>query len=102
MRNGANKGHKCLTRNSFSKKRRIASSALPWKSLTSLGTASMRKSTKTHSSLSLVSVVDTKTIEQITDHEIGKMLNYLRITGFRVGLLLNFKHAKLEFKRIVR
>ncbi|WP_390623625.1 GxxExxY protein [Roseimaritima ulvae] len=30
------------------------------------------------------------------------MLNYLRITGFRVGLLLNFKHAKLEFKRIVR
>jgi GxxExxY protein len=46
-------------------------------------------------------VVDTKTIERISDHEVGKMLNYLRITGMRVGLLLNFKHAKLEFKRVV-
>ena len=47
-------------------------------------------------------VVDTKTIEAITDHEIGKMLNYLKITGLRVGLLINFKHAKLEWKRVVR
>lgn len=47
-------------------------------------------------------VVDTKTIKEITDHEIGKMLNYLKITNLRVGLLLNFKHAKLEFKRVVR
>jgi GxxExxY protein len=47
-------------------------------------------------------VVDTKTINQITDHEIGKMLNYLKVTGMRVGLLINFKHAKLEFKRVVR
>jgi len=47
-------------------------------------------------------VVDTKTIEQITDHEIGKMLNYLKITGLRVGLIINFKHAKLEWKRVVR
>ena len=46
-------------------------------------------------------VVDTKTIEGIGDHEIGQMLNYLRITGLRVGLILNFKRAKLEWKRIV-
>jgi GxxExxY protein len=26
-------------------------------------------------------IVDTKTIDRITDHEIGQMLNYLRITG---------------------
>ena len=46
-------------------------------------------------------VVDTKTIEQITDHERGQMLNYLRITKLPVGLILNFKHAKLEYERIV-
>ena len=47
-------------------------------------------------------VVDAKTIEEITDHEIGKMLNYLKVTKLQVGLLINFKHPKLEFKRIVR
>jgi GxxExxY protein len=46
-------------------------------------------------------VVDTKTVEKIGDHEIGQMLNYLRITGLRVGLLLNFKHVKLEWRRVV-
>ncbi len=46
-------------------------------------------------------VVDTKTIDRITDHELGQMLNYLRITGLKVGLILNFKKARLEWKRIV-
>jgi GxxExxY protein len=46
-------------------------------------------------------VVDTKVIDRITDHERGLMLNYLRITNFRVGVILNFKHRKLEWERIV-
>ena len=46
-------------------------------------------------------VVDTKVIDCITDHERGKMLNYLRITKRRVGLILNFKKPKLEFERVV-
>ena len=46
-------------------------------------------------------IVDTKVIERITDHERGQMLNYLRITKLRVGLILNFKHARLEWERIV-
>jgi GxxExxY protein len=45
-------------------------------------------------------VVDTKVIDKITDHERGLMLNYLRITGLRVGIILNFKHSKLEWERI--
>ena len=45
-------------------------------------------------------IVDTKTIERITDHEVGRMLNYLRVTGLQVGLILNFKHAKLQSRRI--
>ena len=40
-------------------------------------------------------VVDTKLIERITNHERGLILNYLRITRLRVGIILNFKHRKL-------
>jgi len=47
-------------------------------------------------------VVDTKTIDKITEHERGKMLNYLKITGLKVGLIINFKHAKLEWIRVAR
>mgnify|MGYP003620529103 CR=1 FL=1 len=46
-------------------------------------------------------VVDAKTIDGITDHEIGQILNYLKMSGLRVGLILNFKHSKLQWKRIV-
>jgi GxxExxY protein len=46
-------------------------------------------------------VVDTKVIEAITDHERGLMLNYLRITNLRVVVILNFKHTKLEWERVV-
>lgn len=46
-------------------------------------------------------VVDTKVIDAITDHERGKMLNYLRITKLKVGLIINFKKPRLEWERIV-
>lgn len=46
-------------------------------------------------------VIDTKVIDRITNHERGLMLNYLRITKLRVGVILNFKHPKLEWERLV-
>ena len=46
-------------------------------------------------------IVDTKVIDRITDHELGQMLNYLKITEMQVGVILNFKKAKLEWKRVV-
>ena len=46
-------------------------------------------------------IVDTKVIDRITDHERGQMLNYLRITKLRVGLILNFKNPRLEWERII-
>jgi len=46
-------------------------------------------------------VVDTKVIDRITDHERGLILNYLHITNLRVGVILNFKHRKPEWERIV-
>lgn len=39
--------------------------------------------------------------DQIGDVEYGQILNYLKITGLRVGIILNFKKPKLEWKRIV-
>jgi GxxExxY protein len=46
-------------------------------------------------------IVDAKTIDRITDHEIGQMTNYLRITKLRVGLIINFKYARLQWERVV-
>ena len=45
-------------------------------------------------------VVDTKVVERMGDVEYGQMLNYLKITGLDMGLLLNFRHPKLEWRRI--
>ena len=46
-------------------------------------------------------VIETKTIDRITDIERGQMLNYLKITGHPVGVILNFKHPKLMWERVV-
>jgi GxxExxY protein len=46
-------------------------------------------------------VIEMKVIDRITDHERGQLLNYLKVTGLKVGLILNFKHAKLEWQRLV-
>jgi len=46
-------------------------------------------------------VVDAKVIDGITDFERGQMLNYLRITGHKVGVIINFKRARLEWERLV-
>ena len=46
-------------------------------------------------------VVDAKVIDRITDHERGQVMNYLRITRYKVGVILNFRRAKLEWERIV-
>jgi GxxExxY protein len=46
-------------------------------------------------------IVDAKVIERITDIERGQMLNYLKITKLRVGVILNFKNPHLEWERLV-
>ena len=46
-------------------------------------------------------IVDTKGVDRITNFERGQMLNYLRITKLRVGLILNFKNPRLEWERVV-
>jgi GxxExxY protein len=46
-------------------------------------------------------IVDAKTVESITDDHRGIMLNYLRITGIKVGIIINFKNRKLGWERLV-
>jgi GxxExxY protein len=45
-------------------------------------------------------IVDTKAIDRITNHERGQMINYLRITGLPLGLIFNFRYAKLQWERL--
>jgi GxxExxY protein len=47
-------------------------------------------------------VVDTKVVSAFNESHVTQMIGYLAITGMGLGLLINFKNAKLEWKRVVR
>ncbi len=47
-------------------------------------------------------IVDAKVVTSFNDSHIAQMMGYLAITEMQVGLLINFKHATLEWKRVVR
>jgi len=47
-------------------------------------------------------IVDTKVVTDFNDDHTAQMLGYLNITGLRLALLLNFKRARLQWKRIVQ
>jgi len=44
-------------------------------------------------------VVELKAVKALTDGDEAQLLNYLKGTGYRVGLLLNFGGPSLEYKR---
>lgn len=46
-------------------------------------------------------IVDTKVVSSFIDTHIAQMIGYLAISGLELALLLNFKHVKLEWKRVV-
>jgi GxxExxY protein len=46
-------------------------------------------------------IVDCKVVTAFTDTHMAQMLGYLNITGLRLAILLNFKNARLEWKRVV-
>jgi GxxExxY protein len=46
-------------------------------------------------------LVELKAIKTLTDIETAQVLNYLKATELRLGLLLNFGAKSLEFKRII-
>jgi GxxExxY protein len=46
-------------------------------------------------------IVDTKVATAFSETHIAQMLGYLNISGLRLALLLNFKNARLDWKRVV-
>ena len=46
-------------------------------------------------------IVEVKSVERIDDIHRAQLLNYLRISGIRVGLLINFAKTKLEYERFI-
>ncbi|MBN1226744.1 MAG: GxxExxY protein [Deltaproteobacteria bacterium] len=46
-------------------------------------------------------IIELKTVKAIDKIHEAQLLNYLKATGIRVGILVNFKHPKAEIKRMV-
>jgi len=48
-------------------------------------------------------IVELKALERLSGNEAAQILNYLKATGLKVGVLINFgSHGKLEWKRYVK
>ncbi len=47
-------------------------------------------------------IVDPKVTEVFTSTHVSQMIGYLTITDLRLALLINFKHADLRWRRVVR
>src|ERR1051325_5886286 len=47
-------------------------------------------------------IVDSKVVSAFTDTHVAQMIGYLNITGLEVALLVNFKNARLNWKRVVK
>ena len=47
-------------------------------------------------------IADPKVVEVFGETHLRQMIGYLAITKLNLALLLNFKHAKLQWKRVVR
>ena len=46
-------------------------------------------------------ILELKTVDTIADIHKAQILNYLRATGIKLGLILNFAKPRLEYKRLV-
>ena len=46
-------------------------------------------------------IVELKTVEFLTKVHMAQVINYLKATGYKVGLIFNFNRPRLEYKRIV-
>lgn len=47
-------------------------------------------------------VLETKTVWRLTPSDLKQVLRYLEATKLRLGILANFRHKLLEYRRIVR
>ena len=47
-------------------------------------------------------IVDPKVVACFTETHVAQMIGYLNITALDLALLVNFKNARLEWKRVLR
>ena len=46
-------------------------------------------------------IVELKAMDELVDAHKGQVINYLKATGFKLGLLINFGTSSLQYKRII-
>jgi len=47
-------------------------------------------------------IVELKAVSKLTSEHDAQLLNYLKATGIKLGILVNFGSKSLEYKRLVR
>jgi len=47
-------------------------------------------------------IVDPKVVALFNETHVAQMIGYQNITGLDLALLINFKNARLEWKRVLR
>jgi GxxExxY protein len=48
-------------------------------------------------------IIELKAVSEVVDEHRAQLLNYLHVTGFELGLLINFgHHPRLEYERLAR
>jgi len=46
-------------------------------------------------------IIELKTVANLDNNHEAQLLNYLKATGIKVGVLVNFKQTRAEIKRMV-
>ncbi len=46
-------------------------------------------------------VVELKTVERFSTYHTAQLLSYLKASGHKLGILVNFSKAKVEYRRVV-
>ena len=46
-------------------------------------------------------ILELKAVDSLQSIHEAKLLNYLKATGYKIGLLINFTHPKAEIKRFI-
>ena len=47
-------------------------------------------------------IIELKAVNSLIKEHEAQVLNYLKATGFKLGILVNFGSKSLEYKRLVR
>jgi len=46
-------------------------------------------------------IVEVKCVDRFSNEHLAQCINYLKASGLRIALLVNFQHPKVEWRRIV-